>query len=92
MSTLGQIPEVIRTRDPRYINMPIVIGSTINCGLWTIYSCIVGDIPFFTSQSLAVVFMLVNLTFYFWAVGSISTESIKTLIGLFKLLFPDELN
>ena len=33
--------------------------------------------------------MTINLTFYLWALDIIPTESISTLITIFKLAFPD---
>ena len=46
-STLGQIPQVIRERDNRYISLPIVLISLINSSLWLVYAVIKKDIPFF---------------------------------------------
>lgn len=48
-SPLAMVPKVIVTHDPRFINMPIVGATVINCFLWTIYAMMKSDIPFFSS-------------------------------------------
>ena len=88
-STLGQIPIVIRERDPRYISLPIVLISLVNGSIWTLYSIIKNDIPLFATNVVAMFFMTINLTFYLWALDMIPTESISTLITIFKIAFPD---
>merc|ERR1712113_765599 len=88
-STLGQIPLVIRDRDPRYIALPLVIISLVNASIWTLYSIIKNDIPLFATNAVALFFMLINLTFYLWALDIIPTERISTLITIFQLAFPD---
>jgi len=88
-STLGQIPIVIRERDCRYISLPIVMISLVNGSIWTLYSIIKNDIPLFATNVVALFFMTINLTFYLWALDIIPTESISTLITIFKIAFPD---
>ena len=88
-STLGQIPIVIRERDCRYISLPIVLISLVNGSIWTLYSIIKNDIPLFATNVVAMFFMTINLTFYLWALDMIPTESISTLITIFKIAFPD---
>ena len=88
-STLGQIPLVIREKDCRYINLPIVLISLINGSIWSIYASIKNDIPLFTTNVVALFFMLINMTFYLWALDFIPTERISTLITIFKIAFPD---
>jgi uncharacterized protein with PQ loop repeat len=88
-STLGQIPIVIRERDCRYISLPIVLISLVNGSIWTLYSIIKNDIPLFATNVVALFFMTINLTFYLWALDIIPTESISTLITIFKIAFPD---
>jgi len=63
-STLGQIPLLIRDKDPRYISFPLVCASMVNSTIWMFYAILVNDIPFFTSQSLALLFMTINMIFY----------------------------
>ena len=88
-STLGQIPLVIRERDHRYIALPLVLISLVNASIWTLYSIIKSDIPLFATNAVAFFFMLINLTFYLWALDIIPTERISTLITIFKIAFPD---
>jgi len=88
-STLGQIPLVIRERDHRYIALPLVLISLVNASIWTLYSIIKNDIPLFATNAVALFFMLINLTFYLWALDIIPTERISTLITIFKIAFPD---
>ena len=88
-STLGQIPLVIRDRDPRYIALPLVMISLVNASIWTLYSIIKNDIPLFATNAVALFFMLINLTFYLWAMDIIPTERISTLITIFKIAFPE---
>lgn len=90
-STLGQIPTVIRERDPRYINMPVVTVSIINAVIWTAYAILKKDIPLFMTNSLAFVFMGINLIFFFWAINMVQTDTISTLISFFQIAFPDEM-
>ena len=87
-ATLGQIPTVIRERDPRYINLPMVAVSIVNSVIWTAYSVLKRDIPLFMTNSLAFFFMTINLIFYMWAIEMISTESIQSLINFFQSVFP----
>jgi len=87
-ATLGQIPTVIRERDPRYINLPMVAVSIVNSFIWTGYSVLKRDIPLFMTNSLAFFFMTINLIFYMWAIEMISTESIQSLINFSKAIFP----
>lgn len=75
-STLGQIPIVIREKDARFINLPIVLVSLVNATIWTAYAILKKDIPLFMTNSLAFVFMSVNLTFYMWAIDWVSEASI----------------
>lgn len=75
-STLGQIPIVIRERDCRYINLPIVLISLINGSIWTVYASIKNDIPLFTTNCVALFFMTINMIFYLWALDFIPTERI----------------
>lgn len=88
-STLGQLPTVIRERDARYINMPIVIVSLVNSVIWTAYAVLKKDIPLFMTNMLAFFFMAVNLVFFLWAVGVVQTESIQTMISFFQIAFPE---
>ena len=67
-STLAQIPTVIREKDPRYINLPIVVVSIVNAVIWTAYAVLKKDIPLFMTNSLAFTFMSLNLVFYLWAI------------------------
>jgi len=80
---------VIRDRDPRYINLPIVLISLINGSIWTVYASIKNDVPLFTTNIVALFFMMINMTFYLWALDFIPTERISTLITIFKIAFPD---
>ena len=82
-STLGQIPTVIRERDSRYINLPIVAVSIVNAVIWTAYAVLKRDIPLFMTNFLAFAFMSVNMTFYLWAKEWLSTASVQTLITFF---------
>jgi uncharacterized protein with PQ loop repeat len=82
-STLAQIPNVIREKDARYINLPIVVVSLINATVWTAYAVLKKDIPLFMTNAMALAFMSVNMTFYLWAVDSVATSSIQTLISFF---------
>ena len=75
-STLSQIPIVIREKDPRYINLPIVIVSMINAMIWSSYGALKKDIPVFLTNILAFTFMSINMTFYMWAIDFISTSTI----------------
>ena len=75
-SSLGQIPALIREKEPKYINMPLVSCSCINAFLWTLYALIKHDVPFLTSQILAFTFMATNLVFYLWAADYIPTHYI----------------
>ena len=88
-SSLGQIPAVIREKEPKYINMPLVVCSTVNAFLWTLYGLIVHDVPFLTSQILAFTFMSTNLVFYLWAADYIPTHYIQSLITVFQIAFPE---
>lgn len=88
-STLGQIPQVIRERDNRYISLPIVIISLVNASLWVVYAGIKRDIPFFMTQFCAIFFMSINMIFYLWGADFIATESIQSLITIFMLAFPE---
>jgi len=54
-SPLTMIPRVIVTQNPSYINMPIVGATVVNCALWTIYSLIKSDIPFFSCQVMGLI-------------------------------------
>ena len=63
--------------------------SLINGSIWTLYSIIKNDIPLFATNVVALFFMTINLTFYLWALDIIPTESISTLITIFKIAFPD---
>jgi len=63
--------------------------SLVNGSIWTLYSIIKNDIPLFATNVVALFFMTINLTFYLWALDIIPTESISTLITIFKLAFPD---
>ena len=89
-STLAQIPHVIREKDPRYINLPIVVVSLINAVIWTAYAVLKKDIPLFMTNSLAFTFMSINMTFYMWAVEYVPTTAIATLISFFEAAFPPE--
>ena len=89
-STLGQIPAVIREKDSRYISLPIVTISLLNSTIWAIYSFIRGDIPFLLTQTLALVFMSINMIFYLWANDVIPKDQITHLITLFEIAFPDQ--
>lgn len=89
-STLAQIPNVIREKDPRYINMPIVIVSLINATVWTAYAVLKKDIPLFMTNVMALCFMSINMTFYLWAVDAVATNSVQTLISFFQVAFPEE--
>ena len=75
-STLGQIPVLIREKDPRYINLPIVLVSITNAMVWTCYAILKKDIPLFMTNSIAFTTMAVNLLFYLWAIDLVSSESI----------------
>lgn len=70
-TTLAQIPLLIRDKDARYINFPITVASLFNNVIWFMYAIIVNDIPFFTSQGISLVIMVVNLIFYLWALNTI---------------------
>lgn len=70
-STLGQIPVLIRDKDPRYINFPMCIAGLINGLIWFWYAILVNDIPFFTSQGIAIVILTINMIFYLWSVDLI---------------------
>ena len=87
-ATLGQIPTVIRERDPRYINLPMVSVSLVNSVIWTAYALLKKDIPLFMTNALAFCFMTINLIFYMWAIEMISTESIQSLISFSQAIFP----
>lgn len=63
--------------------------SLVNGSIWTLYSVIKNDIPLFATNVVALFFMTINLIFYLWALDIIPTESISTLITIFKLAFPD---
>ena len=76
MSTLGQIPHVIREKDSRYISLPMVSVSLMNATIWSAYAVLKKDIPFFMTNSLAFCFMSVNMTFYLWANNMINTSTI----------------
>lgn len=47
------------------------------------------DIPLFATNAVALFFMLINMTFYLWALEIIPTERISTLITIFKIAFPE---
>lgn len=87
-STLGQIPLLIRDKDPRHINFPITVASLFNSVIWVSYAVLVNDIPFFTSQAIAIVVMSINLIFYMWALDAIKSEQIELMINFFKIAFP----
>ena len=89
-STLSQIPIVIRERDPRYINLPIVIVAMINAVIWSSYGALKKDMPLFLTNILAFSFMSINMTFYLWAIDFISTSSISPLISFFQVMFTSE--
>ena len=76
IATLGQIPTVIRERESRYINLPMVCISIVNSLVWTAYAVLKKDIPLFMTNFLALIVMSVNLVFYLWAVEMIATETI----------------
>lgn len=63
--------------------------SLVNGSIWTLYSIIKNDIPLFTTNVVALFFMIINMTFYLWALDIIPTENISTLITIFKIAFPD---
>mmetsp|Transcript_31410 Transcript_31410/g.38993 ORF Transcript_31410/g.38993 Transcript_31410/m.38993 type:complete len:395 (+) Transcript_31410:118-1302(+) len=90
LSTLGQIPRVIREKDSRYISLPMVTVSIVNALIWAAYAVLKKDIPLFMTNSLAFCFMSVNMTFYLWANDSINTSTIQMLISFFKIAFPED--
>ena len=81
---------MIREKDARYINLPIVVVSLINATVWTAYAVLKKDIPLFMTNCMALAFMSINMTFYLWAVDSVATSSIQTMISFFQVAFPDE--
>lgn len=89
-STLGQLPTVIREKDGRYINMPIVCVSIVNSFIWTAYAILKHDVPLFATNLLAFIFMSTNLTFYLWTIGLVQTSQIQALITFFKIAFPED--
>jgi len=80
---------VIRERDCRYINLPIVVVSLTNAAVWTAYSILKKDIPLFMTNVVAFAAMSLNMVFYLWAIEAISTERIAMMISFFKVAFPD---
>ena len=71
---------VIRERDCRYINLPIVVVSLVNAMVWTAYAILKKDIPLFMTNVVAFSTMCVNMIFYMWALEMISTERIAMMI------------
>ena len=64
--------------------------SLINATVWTAYAVLKKDIPLFMTNCMALAFMSINMTFYLWAVDSVATSSIQTMISFFQVAFPDE--
>ena len=73
---MGQIPNVIRERDARYLNLPMLCVTLINAMIWTGYAILQKDIPLFMTNLIAFCSMVVNMTFYLWAKQLIETSSI----------------
>ena len=80
---------VIRERDCRYINLPIVVVSLVNAMVWTAYAILKKDIPLFMTNVVAFSTMCVNMIFYMWALEMISTEKIAMMIQFFQVAFPE---
>lgn len=90
LSTLGMIPLVIREKDPRYINLPMVSVSVVNAMIWTTYAVLKKDIPLFMTNIIAFLVMSTNLTFYMWTLDMVPTNFIQLLITFFQMAFPDD--
>ena len=58
---------VIRERDSRYINLPMIVVSLLNAMIWTGYAILKQDIPLFMTNLVAFSTMIINMTFYLWA-------------------------
>ena len=63
------MPKVIETRDVRGYNLFISYFNLFNILTWTLYAIIKLD-PFMSmNQILALSFSVIQLMFYYWAIG-----------------------
>lgn len=73
LSTLGQVPLVVQSRNATFINLPFVSASLVNFFIWTIYALINKDVIFVASQFTGFCAMTVNMLFYMWALSTPET-------------------
>jgi succinate-acetate transporter protein len=66
---------VIRTRDSKYINISLSYVSVTCNSIWTIYAAIVMEPCMFSACLISVIFTVVQIMFYHWAVGNITEEN-----------------
>jgi len=54
LAPLEKIIDVIESRDPRFINLPIAVATVINAILWTLYGFLSADLFVFISNLVGV--------------------------------------
>ena len=86
--TLVQMPNVIRTRDVTFINLPITFVSFISNIIWFLYAYVKGEPFMMMSNSLGSMFNGISLLFYYWAVQVINNKDTPFLMQIMdKLIY-----
>lgn len=74
VAPLEQIKPVLKSKDPKFIDVTTTIVGLLNCILWAWYGLILGDLPMIIPNLLGIVLGSLQLLLVGWASGKVSND------------------
>lgn len=84
---LAKMPDVIKTRDERFINLPLAVAIVINFLIWTTYALLIGDVVYLVCQMIGTICGTIQILMYMWASKVITQKDsffLKMIIKFFS--------